>query len=57
MTHLEGITDGVADHGGLVDLGALAAQRGVHVALDVLLAVVPGAAGVAHRHRELHWRA
>ena len=40
---LERVADGVADDGGLVGLGALAAHVAV---LDVLLGVVPGAAGV-----------
>ena len=44
---LEGIAHGVAHDSGLVALGALAA---VVAGLDVLLGVVPGAAGVGHEH-------
>src|SRR5215472_11349026 len=46
---LEGIADGVADDGGLVCVGALAA---VLSGFDELLGVVPGAAAVVHQHRE-----
>ena len=42
---LERVADGVADDGGLVGLGALAA---VGAGFDVLLGVVPRAAGVGH---------
>ena len=44
---LERVADGVADNGSLVLLAALAA---VVAALDILLRVVPGAAGVGHEH-------
>ena len=44
---LEGVAHSVADDGGLVAVGALAAMG---AALDVLLGVVPGAAGVGHEH-------
>ena len=44
---LEGVADSVADDSGLVALGALAA---VVASLDVLLGIVPGAAGVGHEH-------
>ena len=45
LVSLNGIADGVADDGRLVGVGALAA---VGPAFDVLLGVVPGAAGVGH---------
>jgi hypothetical protein len=44
---LERIADGVADDAGLVLLGALAAEEAV---LDLLLGVVPRAAGVRQEH-------
>ncbi len=45
---LEGVAHGVAHHGGLVAVGALAA---VVARLDVLLGIVPRAAGVGHKDR------
>ena len=41
---LEGVADGVAHDGGVVELGAL----GLHVDFNDFLGVVPGAAGVGH---------
>ena len=41
---LEGITHGVAYHGGLVAVGALSAMM---PRLDILLGVIPGSTGVA----------
>ena len=46
---LVGIADGVAGHGRLVGIGALAAVMAV---LDVLLGVVPGAAARRHGDRD-----
>src|SRR3546814_185314 len=46
---LEGVADGVADHGRLVGLSTLAA---VGTSLDVLLGVVPGTARVGHEDGE-----
>src|ERR1700716_152244 len=45
----EGVAHGVAHHGGLVRLRALAAEV---AGLDVFLRVVPGAARVRHEERE-----
>ncbi|CAN4006287.1 hypothetical protein BFDFBN_BFDFBN_06805, partial [Dysosmobacter welbionis] len=45
---LEGVAHRIAHDGGLVALGALAA---VVAALNILLGVVPGTAGVGHEHR------
>ena len=46
---LEGIADGVADNSRLMLIGALAA---VVARLDILLGVIPRAAGVRHKDRE-----
>merc|ERR1719223_518645 len=45
---LQGIAHGVASHGVLVSLGALPELGTKTSGRDVLLGVVPGAAGVAH---------
>mmetsp|Transcript_15491 Transcript_15491/g.42951 ORF Transcript_15491/g.42951 Transcript_15491/m.42951 type:complete len:818 (-) Transcript_15491:8-2461(-) len=51
---LEGISDGVSDNGGLVDIGSLALEIRVGGRLfDVLLGVVPGTSGVGHGNSEL----
>ena len=44
---LERVADGIADNGSLVLLAAFAA---VVAALNVLLGIVPGTAGVGHEH-------
>ena len=46
---LEGIAYGIANDSSLVGIAALAA---VYAALDVLLGVIPGAAGVRHEDSE-----
>mmetsp|Transcript_8153 Transcript_8153/g.17838 ORF Transcript_8153/g.17838 Transcript_8153/m.17838 type:complete len:783 (-) Transcript_8153:38-2386(-) len=51
---LERVADGVAGHGVLVGLGALHELLAEAAGGDVLLGVVPGAAGVAHGDGELH---